>query len=73
MTQLWLENLDNPDDPWQVAVFAACGEVIEVGVPSAQVRFKLYRAHGRDCFFGTFGGRRFGLCLCSWAPAAICG
>ncbi|MGJ0505921.1 MAG: hypothetical protein ACR652_02055 [Methylocystis sp.] len=58
---VWIENLDNADDPLHVLIEDACYAYLQIRILGTPVRFRLHR-DARDCFTGVHGGRSYVYC-----------
>ncbi len=57
--QVWLTDVDRPDEPLRVEIEAVGERVIRLRVANTAVRFNLTRVNGNPYYHGSLGGREF--------------
>ncbi len=57
--EIWITDIDRPDEPLKAVVEAINGGVIRLRVSNTTVRFSLRRVNGNPYFQGSLGGRDF--------------
>ncbi len=57
--QIWLTDIDRPDEPLRAEIEAIEGTVLKVRVANTAVRFTLRRVNGNPYYQGSLGGRDF--------------